>query len=202
MALNHKERLKMRILYTTNDKAENQNELPEFMQTFGDSVVVKTTKFDLNFIQDATIDFIVSDRTQFLIPKDIIEFLPRKIINLHPSFLPWGRGYHPNYWSVVKQFPHGVTLHFIDEGIDSGDIIAQTRVSYSQQDTFKDTYYRLRRLMVNLFKTCWLEMRLGMLPGIPQKTGEGNLFYKKDFDGEFAKLPNGWETRICDHRDN
>ena len=192
----------MNILYVTNGKAENIHELPNFMETFGDRVLVITQRFDLNYLKDNQINFIVCDRAQFLIKKEIIDYLPKKIINLHPSFLPWGRGYYPNYWSIKKSFPHGVTIHFIDEGIDSGDIIVQTRCGYKEEDTLKDTYERLRKLMIGLFKSCWEEIKQNKMESLPQDLKSGNIFFKKDFEKNKSDLENGWETQVKNLKKN
>ena len=63
-----------------------------------------------------------------IIPKNIISQASSGIINLHPSFLPYNRGMHPYYWSIVDKTPAGVTIHFIDEKIDAGHIIAQEKI--------------------------------------------------------------------------
>lgn len=186
----------MNVLYLTNAKVQDVDLIPSFIRSFSDNVIVRTERFDLDYLKENGIEFIVSDRTQFLIKKDVIDYLPKRIVNLHPSFLPWGRGYHPNYWSVVEKFPHGVTLHFIDEGIDSGDIVAQTRVFYGDHDTLRVTYERLRRFMVDLFKTCWPELRSGAMTGSMQTVEEGCIHYKRDFDGHLERLANGWDTPI------
>ena len=190
----------MNVLYLTNSKVLDIDLIPAFINSFGDQVQIKTERFDLDYIKAEKIEFIVSDRAQFLIKKEIIDFLPQRIVNLHPSFLPWGRGYHPNYWSVKEGFPHGVSLHFIDEDIDTGPLIAQTRCFYSQQDSLKDTYNRLRYLMVDLFKSCWPELRIGKLIGVEQDPSVGCLHYKKDFEGHFEQLKDGWDTLIRDIR--
>lgn len=186
----------MNILYLTNSKVQDIDAIPAFIRTFGDDVTIKTDRFDLDYLKANAINFIVSDRTQFLIKPDIIDYLPRRIVNLHPSYLPWGRGYHPNYWSIRESFPHGVTLHFIDEGIDTGDIVAQTQCFYSEHESLRDTYNRLRRFMVDLFKSCWPELREGSMTGKPQDKNDGCLHYKRDFEGHFERLPDGWDTKI------
>src|SRR5262249_30682810 len=62
--------------------------------------------------------------------------LPRlRFINTHPGFLPYARGRHYNFWTIVEQVPFGVSLHMVDEGIDSGDIVAQAQIPYSWEDT-------------------------------------------------------------------
>ncbi|MCL0081308.1 hypothetical protein M1N64_03665 [Peptococcaceae bacterium] len=44
-----------------------------------------------------------------------------RAINLHISFLPWNRGADPNFWSFIENAPVGVSIHYLDEGIDTGD---------------------------------------------------------------------------------
>ena len=188
----------MKVLYFTNTDIQDHDVIPSIIKNSGDTVQLHTTKIDLEFIKSNDIEFIVSDRSRYLIKKNVINYLPKKIVNLHPSFLPWNRGYHPNYWSIKENTPYGVTLHFIDEGIDTGPIIAQTRAFYSSEDTLRTTYNRLRVLMVSLFKACWPELRKGLMTATSQNKNFGTLHYKKDFIGVFEKLSQSWDTKIKD----
>ncbi len=188
----------MKTLYFTNEDIQDWEVIPGIIKKHGDTVLTHTSKIDIDFIKTNNIEFIVSDRSRYLIKKDVVDYLPRKIVNLHPSFLPWNRGYHPNYWPIKEGTPYGVTLHFIDEGIDTGAIISQTRAFYSEEDTLRTTYDRLRRLMVSLFEVCWSELRNEQMTEKPQNKYEGSLHYKKDFKGVFEKLPNGWDTKVKD----
>lgn len=190
----------MNIIYLTNPNVNDLDVIPPFLESFGDRVVIRTRRVDLDFVQDNNIGFIVSDRPQFLIRRPVLEHLPRRIVNLHPSFLPWCRGYHPNFWSITKNLPHGVSLHFLDEGIDTGDIIAQTRCHYSENDTLRQTYDRLRNLMVELFKACWPEIRAGTMTARPQDLQAGCLHYRRDFDDQLEHLPKGWDTSVKEIR--
>ena len=186
----------MKVLYFTNENITDWNIIPDIIKATGDEVMVQTSRVSLKLILENEIDFIVSDRSRFLIKKDVIDYLPRKIVNLHPSYLPWNRGYHPNYWSIKEKTPFGVTLHFIDEGIDTGDIIAQSRISYSDTDTLRETYNRLRRLMVYLFQACWAEVRNCKIKGVTQDRSKGSIHYKKDFEGVYETFPHGWDTEV------
>jgi len=186
----------MKVLYFTNEDIQDWEVIPGIIKRQGDTVMTHTSRIDLDFIKNNNIEFIVSDRARYLIKKDVIDYLPRKIVNLHPSFLPWNRGYHPNYWAIKEGTPYGVTLHFIDEGIDTGAIIAQTRAFYSNEDTLRTTYDRLRNLMVSLFAACWLEVRLGKMAESFQNKDDGTLHYKRDFNEILESLPDGWDTKI------
>ena len=188
----------MKILYYTNEDIKDWEIIPDIIKKHGDTVLTHTSKIDMSLIKNNDIEFIVSDRARYLIKRDVIDYLPKKIVNLHPSFLPWNRGYHPNYWSIKEGTPHGVTLHYIDEQIDTGAIIAQTRAFYSKEDTLRTTYDRLRKLMVSLFAVCWPEVRIQKMTAEVQNKYEGTLHFKKDFAGVFEKLAQGWDTKIKD----
>ena len=61
-----------------------------------------------------------------LLPASIIEAPRAASVNVHPSLLPAWRGGAPGFWQLVRGEPRsGVTVHLIDEGIDTGPILAQ-----------------------------------------------------------------------------
>ena len=64
-----------------------------------------------------------------IISKKIIQRAKRPIINLHLSFLPFNRGAHPNFWSFIEDTPSGVSIHEIDDGVDTGPIIFQKKLN-------------------------------------------------------------------------
>lgn len=70
--------------------------------------------------------------------KSNIIHIPRKgIINLHASLLPNYRGLMPNFWVLLNgEKETGITIHYIDEGVDTGRIILQERFSISPQVTY------------------------------------------------------------------
>ena len=80
-------------------------------------------------------------------------------INTHPSFLPYNRGKHYNFWALVEQAPFGVSLHFVEEGIDNGDLLAQTAISYDWEDNGESLYNKAKYAIVNLFKETYPEIR-------------------------------------------
>ena len=59
------------------------------------------------------------------------------VINRHNALLPKNRGRLTPFWVLYKQEKEtGVSIHFVEEGIDSGDIIVQKRFPISPKDTF------------------------------------------------------------------
>lgn len=73
-------------------------------------------------------------------------------LNLHPSLLPYNRGKHPNFWCLADGSPCGVSLHFIDAGVDSGPVLAQSEIDVSWEDTGLSVHVKCRERIVELFR--------------------------------------------------
>lgn len=102
--------------------------------------------------------------------------LPRQgFINTHPSLLPRSRGKHANFWTIVEEAPFGVSLHFVDEGVDSGDIVAQADIPYSWEDTGASLYAKGLETMERLFRDTYPRLRAGSIERRPQDLSRGSL---------------------------
>ena len=75
------------------------------------------------------------------------------MINLHLSYLPFSRGAHPIYWSIIEKKPLGITIHEINEGLDTGNIIFQKKIKFkmNKKTNFKDIYNFMFNELENLF---------------------------------------------------
>ncbi len=79
-----------------------------------------------NWIQSKNPDLIIIYSMSMLLKKNIFEIPKYGTINLHPSLLPKYRGPNPIFWQYYFfEKKGGITLHYIDEGEDTGDIIYQ-----------------------------------------------------------------------------
>lgn len=83
-----------------------------------------------DWIEKLSPELIVVFSMSQLLKKDILELPALGVINLHPSYLPAYRGPNPDFWQYydLVLFP-GVTVHYIDPGEDTGDIIFQEKVA-------------------------------------------------------------------------
>ena len=84
-----------------------------------------------------------------LIPAAIIDKHPGKIINLHPSLLPayggmgmYGLRVHEAVIAAGER-ESGCTVHYVDHGVDTGQIIAQTRIPVHPDDSAQSLQARL-----------------------------------------------------------
>ncbi|HSR51317.1 MAG TPA: formyltransferase family protein [Acidobacteriota bacterium] len=101
------------------------------------------------------------------IPQEVLDLFPKGAANLHPSLLPHGRGAHPHAWAIAAKEPAGVTLHLIDEGVNTGAILAQEAVFTLATDTAAALYARLMDSGTQLLASSvplWLQDRLEPRP--------------------------------------
>lgn len=70
-----------------------------------------------------------------ILDEKIINKFQTGIVNFHPSYLPFGRGKDPYFWSIVNDEPFGISCHFIDKKIDSGSLIVQKKIAKDWTDT-------------------------------------------------------------------
>lgn len=104
-----------------------------------------------------------------------------KLYNLHPAYLPWGKGFYPIFWSLWENTPAGATLHEINEGIDQGNIVAQIQVEYYDHDTGGSLFYRVREAEKQLFLEYWKKIAKEIdLPSYSQQE-KGTYHTKKEF---------------------
>ena len=116
----------------------------------------------------------------YLLRQNFLEILPRGCLNLHPGYLPYNRGAHPNVWSIIERTPAGVTLHYVDAGIDTGDIVQQERVSASPGDTGESLYHKLEGAALQLLQQTWPAIEDGRLQRTPQCRDEGTFHKQAD----------------------
>ncbi|GIK27090.1 MAG: formyl transferase [Anaerolineae bacterium] len=126
--------------------------LPDYRVFDGSTINSDAT---ISAIKELDADLGVSIMFGYILRPDILSVFRHGVINLHPSYLPYNRGAYPNVWSIIEETPAGVTLHYIDQSIDTGDIIAQTRVNIEPVDTGATLYSKLEKAAYELFTTQW-----------------------------------------------
>lgn len=117
-----------------------------------------------------------------LITTKVISLTNAGFVNTHPSLLPYNRGKHYNFWALVEEAPFGVTIHFVDEGIDSGDIVAQREIYYDWEDNAETLYLKAGKNMIECFKETYPIIRSDRIERKPQDLRKGSLHYAKEID--------------------
>lgn len=150
----------------------------------------------LQELLERKVDFIISYRYRHLIKKEIIDHFSGKIINLHISYLPWNRGADPNLWSYLENTPKGVTIHLVDVGLDTGDILIQQLIEDDLEDTLYTSYQKLSEAIENLFILTWNSIIHGELKPVPQNLLEGTTHRTRDKQIYEPLLTDGWHTPV------
>ena len=108
-------------------------------------------------LKNYNVDYIILAGFLLKIPNNIISLYPKKIINIHPSLLPkyGGKGmYGLNVHAAVlknKELESGITIHFVNEYYDEGEIILQKKCFISKEETINSLDKKIRFLELSFF---------------------------------------------------
>lgn len=124
-------------------------------------------------IQDLNVDAAVVCSFNYKIPRVLLNSVRDGFINVHPSMLPKYRGGNP-YSRVIMngETETGVTIHFMDEGFDTGDIIAQKAYHIHSKATMGTLFNELNVLGIELLLQVLKSYEVQELPRIPQPKGD------------------------------
>jgi methionyl-tRNA formyltransferase len=159
-------------------------------------VIQADQKITSEYVVANGVTFIVSYGYRSKITKEVLESVSGRAVNLHISYLPWNRGADPNFWSFIKDTPKGVTIHYIDEGFDTGDIIVQKPVDFNiEAETLATSYQKLQDEIQALFKDHWYSIKSGKCARQKQPA-EGTLHRSRDKERFTDLLTDGWNTSV------
>ena len=109
----------------------------------------------LDVLKSSPIDYLICIHFPYRLPEEVLKIPRLGALNLHPSFLPYNRGWHTPSWAIFDGTPFGATLHFMDNHLDTGDIIHQQRMAVLKSDTADTLYKRVLKLELEVFQEAW-----------------------------------------------
>lgn len=118
----------------------------------------------------------------YILDSETISLTKRGFINTHPGYLPYNKGKHPYFWSIVEGTKFGVTVHYVDSNIDNGDIIAQKEIPINWTDTGESLYLASRDAMIQLFCENFDAVKKNEIVPIRQNEQEGTFHYGKELE--------------------
>ena len=145
-------------------------------------VIVDDPKDTKKILNEWYPDLILSVYWPFILSKEVINIPKEGIINFHLSLIPFNRGANPNVWPIIENTPAGVTLHFIDENVDSGEIIVQKEVEISITDTAETLFIKLNEQMIKMFKEEWPKIISKEIKPFRPDLNRGTFHLRKDFE--------------------
>lgn len=112
-------------------------------------------------------DIVFSINYWKIIEPEIIKKVPKGIVNIHHSYKLRFRGRYTNSWAILharkdNNWQHGTTLHYINENLDDGNIIASSACAISKNDTAETLFEKVEQLAISLFQEKFDEMLKGV----------------------------------------
>lgn len=131
-------------------------------------------------IRNLSPDLIAVVSYRQILGKPIIDIPAWGVINLHGALLPKYRGASPINWVLINgEVETGVTIHFIDEGVDTGDIIAQRTIPVAFDDDAVTLFEKITTVGVELFEEVIGHFAAGRVPRRPNRKELGSYFRRR-----------------------
>lgn len=108
-----------------------------------------------------------------LISDKIIKSAKKGAIGFHPAKLPKDRGRSALAWQIAEGYKSGcVSMFFIDNGVDSGDIIGQEEYAIRYDDTIRNVLDNTYKICLNLTETYYPLLRKGLIEPVKQEAAK------------------------------
>jgi methionyl-tRNA formyltransferase len=141
----------------------------------------------VQLLTDLAPDVIVLGTTRILKPS-VLSIPPMGVLNPHPGLLPDYRGLDVLHWAVYNGDPLGVTVHFLDPGIDTGPIVVQRTLEVQPGDTMRSVIQRAASLAGELMADAVRRLiDTGHLETVPQPRDRGQTY---------ARMPRKLRRRV------
>jgi len=148
------ENIEISMILSNNPKAfvlqrAEKHKIPH--QVFTRNEYYKERKVD-RILKSGGIDFIVLAGFMWLVPERFVKNYPNRIVNIHPALLPkyGGKGMYGNFvHEAVKknnEKESGITIHWVNESYDEGNIIFQAKCTLNSDDTPDDIASKVHKL--------------------------------------------------------
>ncbi|CUU79800.1 Methionyl-tRNA formyltransferase [Campylobacter hyointestinalis subsp. hyointestinalis] len=132
----------------------------------------------LEIIKNIDFDILVSNGCPYILPISNLKKDGQIFINIHPSLLPNLKGNHPINGALLFNQTAGASVHIMDDGIDSGDVISQVKIPLN--DLNLKLLYQLSFIAESMaFKKAYENK---FIPIFKQKNSGNNIYYSRKSD--------------------
>lgn len=139
-------------------------------------------------------DLIVSVAASQILKCAVLELPPLGCINIHSAPLPRYQGMMPNFWAMLHgEKETAVTVHYMVEKLDAGDIILQRPVPILPDDTLESLIVRSKQIGVEALLEAIAQIKAGTVRAVPMNREEATYF-------SFPKRPDGQRFRSLGRR--
>lgn len=150
------------------------DDLSYIIERQGDNVICLSDadeEITRHYIRKNKIDYVLCFGYGRILKKEVFSIVT--CINIHGGFLPYNRGPNPNLWAWIDDTKKGVSIHYIDEGIDTGDLIAQREIEFTPPVTLQTAFDQTVTECKRLFAEEWSKIRSGTA-GMFKQQGSGS----------------------------
>ena len=179
--------IKPTLLFVSDpERASHRNELISACNYLPSDAVIHGNEIrdpkTLEKIAKENLDYIICIHCPYIIPASILS-LPRiGVLNLHPALLPYNRGWNTPSWAILENSRYGATLHFMEDTVDTGDIILQKELKIDAADTADTLYKRVLDLEIDVFKEAWPHLLTRTVSRQSQNVIKGTVHKKGDLE--------------------
>lgn len=140
-------------------------------------------------LQEHAIDWLFIIGWSQIAGTEVLRSVGRGVIGMHPTLLPVGRGRAPIPWAILLGLPEtGVTMFQLDEGVDTGPIIAQDVLPLAVDETATRLYERVVLAHRRLIAHSWADLAHGNVRLVAQDESRATTWKaRKPADGELSQ---------------
>ena len=140
----------------------------------------------LDVIRGTEPEFVVSGYYGKIFSDELLSIPSEGCVNIHPTGLPRFRGLSPYFSHMLFGDDRNyITMHWLDAGIDTGDIIAQASVPIHPDDTGFEVGHRVTEAGAEMFREYWPQVKAGTAPRIEQDESKATVF---NFTWDLAEI--------------
>jgi len=134
-------------------------------------------------LKSLDLDYIFCFEWSKLLKKEILEILKHGVIGYHPAALLKNRGRHPLIWALVLGLEETAsTFFFMDEWVDSGDILSQKRIEITYEDDAMSLYNKIIEIAKKRLEELLPDLYRFSYKRIPQDHSKANYWRKRTED--------------------
>lgn len=146
-------------------------------------------KWDRDFLHSSEskllfehVKFGVSALFGHVLPSELIEKFSGGILNLHPSLLPIGRGADPIPWGIIEKQKQGISIHLIDQNLDSGGIVFQKEIPSNNMMNAGEIYEIAMAELFNEFSQLFMNWVDGKIEPLPQAKTFSSIHHSSELE--------------------
>jgi len=175
----HKEKIKNYSKFYSENYRDNVEAVIR-KSRFKKYEVIKSAneKLVVDYLKRTGFDYIFTLGFGEIFKKEFINASSGKIINFHPGLLPENCGSDPNISSLISGNKGGVSLHYIDEGIDSGEVILKKEIMLSSDETYNSLQLKLSLFTCSLLPEFLATLKFGNIVAVKQNLSERTYYPK------------------------